>query len=65
MQWLQHSSAAVHVTCVLSCACLLLLLLQADLLSWLLPTLTPEKSCEGYEQLIKDTAATMHALLQT
>jgi hypothetical protein len=30
----------------------------------LLPTLTPNKSCEDYGQLIGDTAATMHALLQ-
>ncbi|WIA29910.1 hypothetical protein OEZ86_000010 [Tetradesmus obliquus] len=37
----------------------------ASLLSWLLPTLTPDKSCEGHEQLIKDTAATLHPLLQS
>ncbi|WIA15803.1 hypothetical protein OEZ85_002411 [Tetradesmus obliquus] len=36
----------------------------ASLLSWLLPTLTPDKSCEGHEQLVKDTAATLHPLLQ-
>jgi hypothetical protein len=50
-----------HMTFTYCCCCCC----QTHLLSWLLPTLTPDKSCEGYEQLIRDTAATLHALIQT
>jgi hypothetical protein len=46
------------------CCCCCCCCCQASLLSWLLPSMTPYKSCEGYEQLIHDTAATLHPLIK-